>query len=130
MYSYNFLINIESHIKKIQTQSRVIRFEKCTSNIAFCDFADLCVANLAHEDYSNIASVFSLIFIENVPKFNSKTADQCRRFISLVDMLYEKKCSLVVLAECPINQLCDINNLHKDFKRTSSRLYEMTIMET
>tara|TARA_Y100001970_G_C14247349_1_gene869256 strand:- start:3110 stop:4150 length:1041 start_codon:yes stop_codon:yes gene_type:complete len=124
-----FVDKSQIHIKKIHTKSRVMRFEKCTSNIVFCDFNDLCFANLAHEDYFNFAKEFSLIFINNVPKFSESEADLCRRFINLVDMLYDQKCSLVLLAECPISQLCHIKNLQKDFKRTSSRLYEMTIMD-
>ena len=43
-------------------------------------------------------------------------------------MLYDQKCSVVILAEKPINKLCSIKNLNKEFERTSSRLYEMTII--
>ena len=71
----------------------------------------------------------SLIFIENVPEFNDGLADQCRRFISLIDMLYEQNCSIVLLAASPITSLCKIDKLKKEFARTSSRLYEMTIIK-
>ena len=118
------------HIKKIKIKSRDIRFEKCTANIVFCSFKELCDINLAHEDYLNIAKVFNLIFISNVPFFEDSISDQCRRFISLIDMLYDQKCSVVLLAEKPINELCHIKNLNKEFKRTASRLYEMTIINT
>ena len=56
-------------------------------------------------------------------------SDQCRRFISLIDMLYDNKCSVVILAENPISSLCQIANLSKEFERTASRLYEMTIIQ-
>ena len=118
----------EIHIKKIQIKSRVIRFEKCTSNIVFCSFEELCVSNLAHDDYYNIAKVFNLLFINKVPYFTDEKLDQCRRFISLIDMLYDQKCSVVILADKPINKLCQIKNLQKEFERTASRLYEMTII--
>jgi predicted ATPase len=116
------------HIRKIKTKSRDIRFEKCTANIAFCSFRELCDINLGHEDYLNIAKAFKLIFISNIPFFENSNSDQCRRFISLIDMLYDEKCSVVILAEKSINKLCAIKNLTKEFERTSSRLYEMTIM--
>jgi len=116
------------HIRKIQTKSRAIRFEKCTSNIAYCTFKELCEANLAHEDYGNIARAFSLIFVDSIPQFTDSESDQCRRFISLIDMLYEEQRSVVILAQFPINQLCQINKLSKEFERTASRLYEMTII--
>ena len=118
------------YIRKIQTKSRTIRLEKCTANIAYCKFKDLCVINLGHEDYRNIAGAFSLIFIADVQQFTDSESDQCRRFISLIDMLYDKKCSVVLLAQYPINQLCLIKSLSKEFKRTASRLYEMTIINS
>ena len=123
-----FVDQSEVHIRKIKTRSRVIRFEKSTSNIVFCSFKELCMKNLAHEDYYNIAKAFNLIFISNIPSFMDSNADQCRRFISLIDMLYNESCSVIILAEKPINQLCKINNLNQEFKRTASRLYEMTII--
>ena len=118
----------ELHIKKIKSNSRIIRFDKSTANIVFCSFKELCDTNLAHQDYYKIAEVFSLIFIKNVPLFSNSNSDQCRRFISLIDMLYDQQCSVVILAEQPINKLCNITRLEKEFERTASRLYEMTII--
>ena len=69
------------------------------------------------------------LFIENIPEFTDELADQCRRFISLIDMLYEQNCSTVLLAATPITSLCRINKLVKEFERTASRLYEMTIIK-
>ena len=115
--------------QKIRTKSREIVFDNCSANVALCSFESLCAVNLAHEDYKNIASQFSLLFIENIPKFTDELADQCRRFISLIDMLYEQNCSTVLLAATPITSLCRINKLVKEFERTASRLYEMTIIK-
>ena len=116
--------------KKIEIKSREIHFTKCSANVAYCTFDFICNTNLAHEDYANIAKEFNLIFITKVPKMTNDLADQCRRFISLIDMLYENKCSVVILAENPISSLCQIKNLSKEFERTASRLYEMTIIQT
>ena len=115
--------------KTIEIKSRVIRFTKCSANVAYCTFDFICNTNLAHEDYTNIAKEFNLIFIEKVPKMTNDYSDQCRRFISLIDMLYDNKCSVVILAENPISSLCQISNLSKEFERTASRLYEMTIIQ-
>ena len=118
----------EIHIRKIKTKSRTIRFERCTTNIAYCEFRELCMVNLGHEDYKNISESFSILFISNVPIFSESNSDQCRRFISLIDMLYENKCSVIMLAEKPINLLCSMPKLKNEFARTASRLYEMTII--
>ena len=125
------LVDISSLMTKtIKTKSRKNDFTKCSANVAFCSFDFICNTNLGNEDYKNIAEEFSLIFIEKVPLMNIDLADQCRRFISLIDMLYDNKRSVVILAESPISSLCQINTLKKEFERTSSRLYEMTIIQT
>ena len=116
--------------KTIKTKSREIKFTKCSANVAYCTFDFICNSNLGHQDYTNIAKNFNLIFIEKVPQMTKNFSDQCRRFISLIDMLYENKCSVVILAENPITSLCQIKNLLKEFERTASRLYEMTIIQT
>ena len=116
--------------KKIDIKSRKIHFTKCSANVAYCTFDFICNTNFAHEDYANIAKEFKLIFIEKVPKMTNDYSDQCRRFISLIDMLYDNKCSVVILAENPISSLCQITNLSEEFKRTASRLYEMTIIQS
>ena len=115
--------------KTIKTKSREIKFTKCSANVAYCTFDFICNSNLGHQDYTNIAKNFNLIFIEKVPQMTKNFSDQCRRFISLIDMLYENKCSVVILAENPITSLCQIKNLSKEFERTASRLYEMTIIK-
>ena len=115
--------------KIIKTKSREIVIENCSANVALCSFDSLCAVNLAHEDYKNIARNFSLLFIENVPNFDRNFDDQCRRFISLIDMLYEENCSTVLLANSPISSLCKIDKFKKEFARTTSRLYEMTIIK-
>ena len=93
------------------------------------DFDKICEENLSHQDYDNIAKTFKLIFLNNVPELNKERKDSCRRFISLIDMLYKNKCSIVILASKPINSLNNIKSLTEEFKRTSSRLYEMTIVK-
>ena len=128
---FNRLVDVNNlTIKKIKIKSREIHFEKCSANVAYCSFDFICNTNLAHDDYTSIAKEFNLIFIEKVPQMTNDYSDQCRRFISLIDMLYENKCSVVILAENPISSLCQITNLSKEFERTASRLYEMTIIQS
>ena len=121
----------ESHLTtiKVKSNSREIEFKRCSSNILMTDFNKLCEDNFSHQDYINIAKTFKLIFLNNVPELNDQKKDSCRRFISLVDMLYENNCSIVILASKPISNLNIINSLKEEFARTASRLYEMTIVQ-
>ena len=121
----------KSHLTsiKVKSNSRELVFDKCSSNILMTDFKNICEENLSHHDYINIAKTFKLIFLNNVPELNDQHKDSCRRFISLIDMLYENNCSIVILASKPISNLNTINSLSEEFARTASRLYEMTIVQ-
>ncbi len=120
-----------THLTKIiiKSNSRKIVFDKCSSNILMTDFKKLCEDNFSHQDYINISKNFNIIFLNNVPELDDQKKDSCRRFISLIDMLYENKCSIVILAAKPISSLNSIQSLNDEFKRTASRLYEMTIVQ-
>ena len=113
----------------IKSNSREIVFDECSSNILMTDFNKLCNTNFSHNDYINIAKNFNIIFLNNVLELNDENKDSCRRFISLIDMLYENKCSIVILASKPIANLNSVKSLNEEFKRTASRLYEMTIVQ-
>ena len=121
----------ETHLTsvKIKSKSREIVFDKCSANILLTEFNKICDNYLSHEDYINIAKKFKLIFLKNVPELNDQNKDSCRRFISLIDMLYENNCSIVILASKPISTLSTVKSLNAEFKRTASRLYEMTIVK-
>ena len=67
-----------------------------------------------------------LIFIENLPNFNEANSNQQQRFITFIDIIYEKKIPLMIKSEVDLNSLCSAKSLKEPFKRTVSRLYEMT----
>ena len=94
--------------------------------IARFDFKDLCKKNIGAEDYIKIAESCNFIIIENLPRFNDYNSDQQQRFITLIDIIYEKKISLAVSSICSLENLSSAKSLLKPFKRTTSRLYALT----
>ena len=90
------------------------------------NFNDLCDVNLGGEDYINIAKFCNHIFIENIPGFNENNSNQQLRFIILIDIFYEKKISLSISIEKDLKNLGSSKKHSEAFKRTLSRLYEMT----
>jgi len=94
--------------------------------IAKFNFKDLCNKNIGAEDFIKIAESCNLILIENLPNFNSANSNQQQRFITLIDIIYEKKVSLVISGASNLKNLTSANNLLIPFKRTISRLYELT----
>ena len=94
--------------------------------IAKFDFRDLCNSFLGAEDFIEIANKCKFVVIENIPIFNDENADQQQRFITLVDIFYEKKIDLMISMENRIDDIGTSNKLAVAFKRTLSRLFELT----
>ena len=68
----------------------------------------------------------TLFFIENLPNFNESNSNQQQRFITFIDIIYEKRIPLMITSEEHLDFLGSSNNLNEPFKRTTSRLYELT----
>ena len=90
------------------------------------DFNYLCNKNIGAEDFIKIANICKYIVIENLPNFNDNNSNQQQRFITLIDIIYEKKVNLIVSSVSNLNKLTSANSLSEPFKRTISRLYELT----
>ena len=95
-------------------------------NICRFNFDELCDQNLGAEDYLEIVKNSKFIFIDGIPQFNNINSNQQQRFITLIDILYEKKIILTLSMEKEINNLGTSKKHSETFKRTTSRLYEMT----
>ena len=97
--------------------------------VARFNFKELCDVNIGAEDYIEIVKNCRFIIIENIPKFNNENSNQQNRFITLVDIIYEKKIPLIVSIASSFDDIGSANNLKEPFKRTLSRLYELTSPE-
>ena len=90
------------------------------------DFKELCDRNVGAEDYIKIADNSKFIVILNIPNFNETNINQQQRFITLIDILYEKKIFLMISAKSEIEKISSSKKLSDPFKRTLSRLFELT----
>ena len=107
-------------------KSRKFIIKNYFNGIARFDFKELCSKNIGAEDYIKIAEVCSFIVIENIPIFNIDNSNQQQRFITLIDILYEKNIPLMISSQLQLDLLSSSEDLKKIFKRTISRLYELT----
>ena len=112
--------------KILSIKGRKFNIKNYYEGIARFDFNDLCNKDIGAEDYIKIAEVCKYILIENLPNFNDNNLNQQQRFITLIDIIYEKKVSLIISSVSNLNKLTSANSLSEPFKRTISRLYELT----
>ena len=94
--------------------------------IAKFDFKELCDSNVGAEDYIKIAENCKFLVILNIPNFTETNINQQQRFITLIDILYEKKIFLMISSVSTIEHISSSKKLSETFKRTLSRLYELT----
>ena len=121
-----FTKNINKESKIVTTKGRNFVINDFYSGIARFKFKDLCDNNLGAEDYINISNICKHIFIEEIPNFNNENSNQQLRFITMIDILYEKKIRLTLSIEENLNNLSSSNKHSAVFKRTISRMFEMT----
>jgi cell division protein ZapE len=131
----NFTINksfrllTKNKVKKeisLSIKGRKFIIKNFYEGIARFDFKDLCNKNIGAEDYLKISQKCNFIIIENIPNFNDSNSNQQNRFITLIDIIYENKIKLLVSSEKSLSNLSSSNSLAEPFKRTLSRLYELT----
>ena len=116
----------KKEVKKINTKGRDFIIYNFFGGILRFKFNDLCGNNLGAEDYINISNISDHIFIEEIPIFNDYNSNQQLRFITLIDILYEKKIALSLSLESDLNSLGSSRKHFQTFKRTTSRLIELT----
>ena len=113
-------------LKIINVKGREFKIENFYEGIAKFNFSELCDQNLGAEDYLEIIKNCTFIVINQIPQFNNINSNQQQRFITLLDVIYDKYISIAVTANQSLESFTSSRSLEKPFKRTISRLYELT----
>ena len=119
--------NLKKEEKLINTKGRKFKINNYYEGVARFNFKELCDENLGSEDYLNLANICNHIFIEEIPNFDEYNSNQQLRFITLIDILYDKKISLTLSMASELKNMSSSKKHSEVFKRTVSRLYQMTL---
>lgn len=109
----------------LKVKGRDVLLPEFRSGAARASFWDLCGQPLGPADYLAIAEAVRLLIIEDVPRLSSENFNQAKRFVTLIDALYEAKVRLVVSAADAPEKLYIEGEGSFEFARTASRLREM-----
>jgi cell division protein ZapE len=93
--------------------------------VARFDFETLCGAALGAGDYLALATKFHTLILDGIPRLSPDNYDKARRFIVLIDTLYDQRVKLVASADATPDQLYQRGENARMFERTASRLDEM-----
>jgi cell division protein ZapE len=113
-------------VKTLNIKGRKFEIDNFYDGITRFQFEQLCDQNLGAEDYLEIAKISKYIVIEKIPQFDDFNSNQQQRFITLIDVIYDKNIPLSVTANQSLDEFTSSKSLEKTFKRTLSRLYELT----
>ncbi len=109
----------------IEVSGRVLKVPAAARGVARFGFAELCEAALGAGDYLAIAARFHTLVLDGVPCMRPEQRNEAKRFMTLIDTLYEHRVNLVMSAAGPPEALYPEGTGAKEFQRTVSRLMEM-----
>ncbi|XP_034106865.1 putative ATPase N2B [Drosophila albomicans] len=89
---------------------RDLKFQRTCGQILDSSFDELCDRPLAGSDYLQIAQFFHTVLIRNVPQLNLNVKSQMRRFITLIDTLYDNRVRVVISADKPLDNLFELGD--------------------
>lgn len=114
-----------AHPDVIMVNGREVPVPLAAGDVARFGFADLCAKPLGPSDYLEIATQYDSVVITEVPILGPHNRDQARRFVTLIDALYDHRTMVVISAEAAPEVLYPTGDGAFEFQRTVSRLMEM-----
>ena len=114
--------------REISIKGRVLHVPCSADGVARFSFADLCEKPLGASDYLRLAHDYHTIMIDRIPVMDYPARNAAKRFIALIDTLYDNAVKVMASAAAdPLSlYLATEGNEANEFKRTSSRLIEMS----
>lgn len=112
---------------EMMVKGHVVRVPKAAMGVARFTFEELCAQPLAAGDYLRIAHEFHTIIVDHIPVMDYPRRNEAKRFIILIDTLYDNAVKLLASAEAQPDALYAADQGYEvsEFKRTASRLIEM-----
>ena len=109
----------------LEVLGRKIHLPHAAGGLLRASFASLCGVALGPNDYLALAERFHTVFLDHVPQLTPNRREEARRFVTLIDALYEARARLIVLAAAEPAALYPEGDGAFEFERTASRLQEM-----
>lgn len=115
----------------IHIKGRDIAVRQSVPGAARFTFEELCAQPLAASDYIAVVSRYPTLFLDDVPLLDYSRRNEAKRFILLVDVLYDHHARLFVSADASPDKLYEARHGTEafEFDRTASRLFEMQSAE-
>jgi len=125
-YNFERLAPDEGKVNsEILVNNRPINTVRVAEGVVWMEFKELCGGPRSPSDYIELAMCYHTILISAVPQMTRYTDNEARRFINLIDVLYDHNVNILIAADCTVDELYIGTRLVFQFQRTISRLTEM-----
>ncbi len=111
--------------QELELKGRTLHVPQAARGVARFSFADLCEKPLGPPDFLKIAETYDTVFVENIPKLDKTRRNEAKRFVILIDALYDNHVRLIASAATPPEGIYPEGDHAFEFSRTASRLHEM-----
>jgi cell division protein ZapE len=108
----------------VEVLGRDIAVRRCSEGVCWFDFQALCEGPRSKADYAELSRCFHTLILSDVPILGEQGDDPARRFVELVDELYDRRVNVLLSAAAPPESLYRGKRLAHGFQRTASRLRE------
>ncbi|WP_333711990.1 cell division protein ZapE [Yoonia sp.] len=126
---WDHLSNGKSAPLVMRVKGRVVELPDFHNGVARANFFDLCGKPLGPADYLALAEAVRVLILEDIPRLSRHNFNEAKRFVTLVDALYEAKVQLIASAAAEPEMLYVEGTGTFEFERTASRLREMQSAE-
>ena len=115
----------QSQVAQLHINNRDLAYQFCAEDTVWFSFEQLCKTTRSQDDYLELARLFNTLILTDIHEMSSENDDIARRFVLLIDILYDHHVILICSASVQPEQLYQGKRLGFEFERTASRLIEM-----
>jgi len=116
----------EPKLTQLMVSGRLINAISVVDDVAWFDFRTICQTYRSQKDYIQLSNQFNTLIVSDVPELGPDDDAAARRFINLIDTAYDHNVNMLVSAAKPPDSIYAGQSLQAPFKRTASRLWEMS----
>ena len=124
-YLQQHVAPVQAEQQELEINGRRLQHRYCAEDTVWFSFTELCETNRSQNDYLELARFFSTLILTDIRQMGVADDDVARRFVLLIDVIYDHRVKLICSAAAPPDRLYDGNRLAFEFERTASRLIEM-----
>ena len=124
-YLDEHVVPFQQATDELVVNDRQLNSEYCGEDCVWFRFDSICQTERSQDDYLELSRLFNTVIVTGIPVMDANSDDAARRFVLLIDVLYDHHVKIICSAAAHPHHLYQGKRLAFEFERTASRLIEM-----